>query len=182
MSSEPWRALMMLDNCRHMRYSHVRMYELYDRVRRCYVLLEARVARALDEPGVRIDQFNALRVLEGTCGLRMTELAARMLGDDSTVTRIVDSLVRRGLVERTSDSADRRVRLVALTAAGEDLLSRSMAAVDRELQQAAGLIRNGRHEQLRRRLEALCRELEKHELEKHELEHDELESDEEHYE
>lgn len=155
----------------------MRMYELYDRVRRCYVLLEARVARALDEPGIRIDQFNALRALEGTRGLRMTELAARMLGDDSTVTRIVDSLVRRGLVERTSDPADRRVRLVALTAAGEDLLSRSMAVVDRELQRAAGLIRDGREEQLRRGLESLCAELEKHELDS-----DELYNDEERYE
>lgn len=66
----------------------------------------------------------------------MGEIAQRLQCDNSHMTGIVDRLEERGLVERRSDPADRRVRLVALTAAGEDLkreLGRRMAEPPPEL-------------------------------------------------
>ena len=48
----------------------------------------------------------------------MGHIADVLCCDGSTVTWIVDRLEERGLVERRSDPADRRVRLVALTQDG----------------------------------------------------------------
>jgi DNA-binding MarR family transcriptional regulator len=42
----------------------------------------------------------------------------------SATSRLVDGLVRRGLVERQEDPADRRVRRVAIAKDGEALLRR----------------------------------------------------------
>ena len=51
----------------------------------------------------------------------MGELAQQMHCDSSNITGIVDRLTERGLVERRPAEGDRRVKLVALTAAGREL-------------------------------------------------------------
>jgi DNA-binding MarR family transcriptional regulator len=51
----------------------------------------------------------------------MGELAQLMHCDNSNITGLVDRLTERGLVERLAAEGDRRVKLVALTAAGRDL-------------------------------------------------------------
>jgi DNA-binding MarR family transcriptional regulator len=51
----------------------------------------------------------------------MGELAQEMHCDNSNITGIVDRLTERGLVERQAAERDRRVKLVALTAAGRKL-------------------------------------------------------------
>lgn len=61
----------------------------------------------------------ALRQLACAQPMRMGELAAAMDSDKSTVTWMADRLEERGLVERGTDPADRRVTLLTLTEAGE---------------------------------------------------------------
>ena len=51
----------------------------------------------------------------------MGELALSMHCDNSNITGIVDRLEERGLVERGAAVGDRRVKLVALTAAGRKI-------------------------------------------------------------
>ncbi len=51
----------------------------------------------------------------------MRELAAVLYCDPSNVTGIVDSLEKRGLIERQADPADRRVKLLVFTAEGRRL-------------------------------------------------------------
>jgi DNA-binding MarR family transcriptional regulator len=51
----------------------------------------------------------------------MGEVAQLMHCDNSNMTGIVDRLEERGLVQRTAASGDRRVKLIALTDAGEKL-------------------------------------------------------------
>lgn len=51
----------------------------------------------------------------------MGELAQYLHCDNSNITGIVDRLEERGLVERRAAEGDRRVKLVALTAEGEQL-------------------------------------------------------------
>lgn len=53
---------------------------------------------------------------------------ARALGISmATVTGIVDRLVERGLVERSEDPNDRRVRMIALTEVGAEQMEKSQA-------------------------------------------------------
>jgi DNA-binding MarR family transcriptional regulator len=51
----------------------------------------------------------------------MRDLAARLDYDASNLSTLVDRLERRGAVERRPDPADRRVKALVLTAAGERL-------------------------------------------------------------
>lgn len=52
------------------------------------------------------------------CGLRMSDLAGRLLLSRSGLTRRLDGLVKAGLVERRACPADGRGAMASLTAAG----------------------------------------------------------------
>jgi DNA-binding MarR family transcriptional regulator len=54
--------------------------------------------------------------------LRMTDLAEKVLLSPSGLTRLIDRLAARGLVERREDPEDGRVALASLTDAGLDQL------------------------------------------------------------
>ena len=62
---------------------------------------------------------------------RMRELADLMTCDASYVTAVVDRLESLGLAERRPSTEDRRVKEVALTAAGESALRRLRSAMSR---------------------------------------------------
>lgn len=80
------------------------------------------------EHGLRPAAFGALRMLDEPRA--MGEIAAFLHCDNSNVTGIVDGLEEKGLVERRPAEHDRRVKLIALTAAGRRLWARLMKAVE----------------------------------------------------
>jgi MarR family transcriptional regulator, organic hydroperoxide resistance regulator len=69
-------------------------------------------------------QYNALRILRGAGeqGARCGEVGERMLTRDPDVTRLIDRLEARGLIQRTRSEEDRRVVRTRITRAGLDLL------------------------------------------------------------
>lgn len=67
-------------------------------------------------------QARALRALDEPCA--MGGIATLLHCDPSNVTGIVDRLEARGLVERRTDSTDRRRKLIAVTEAGRELHQR----------------------------------------------------------
>jgi DNA-binding MarR family transcriptional regulator len=72
------------------------------------------MAREFD---LTLSQLDAMKNLGEPCSQR--QLADRLHFDASNVTDIVDRLEERGLVERTVDPSDRRVRRLVLTPEGE---------------------------------------------------------------
>jgi DNA-binding MarR family transcriptional regulator len=70
-------------------------------------------------------QYNVLRILRGTHPGRLpsTEVGNRMVARDPDVTRLVDRLIARGLVDRRRSDADRRVVEIGITRKGLDLLA-----------------------------------------------------------
>jgi MarR family transcriptional regulator, organic hydroperoxide resistance regulator len=66
-------------------------------------------------------QLGALKALHPGRAIAMSELAGILGCDNSNVTGIIDRLEYRGMVERRPAEHDRRVKLLALTAAGEEL-------------------------------------------------------------
>ncbi len=86
--------------------------------------------------GLSVSQAYALRALNESGALTMSELAAEMRLSLSTMTRIVDQLVRRALVVRMRSPLDRRICDVAPTRAGRTLWARieaELIASDREV-------------------------------------------------
>jgi DNA-binding MarR family transcriptional regulator len=71
--------------------------------------------------GLSPAQVSALLTLTPGEAIPMRDLAARLDYDASNLSTLVDRLERRGAVERRPDPADRRVKALALTEAGERL-------------------------------------------------------------
>ncbi len=71
--------------------------------------------------GLSVAQAYGLRALSEAGPLTMGELAGELRVSVSTMTRIVDQLVRKALVARVQDPGDRRLCNVVQTAAGRRL-------------------------------------------------------------
>ncbi|MDP6456011.1 MAG: MarR family transcriptional regulator [Candidatus Marinimicrobia bacterium] len=65
--------------------------------------------------------FILLSIPDG--GIDMSTLAQKLGLDNSTVTRLIDNLEKRGVLKRKRSQSDRRVNRVFLTDAGEEVLS-----------------------------------------------------------
>src|SRR5712692_6322595 len=99
---------------------------------RALVYAHATVVPKLDhelerDHGLSFNQFEVLSLLAraGKQGLRMSDLASRVILSPSGVTRAVDQLERRGLVARCVFEEDRRGQLATITREGRTRLRRA---------------------------------------------------------
>jgi DNA-binding MarR family transcriptional regulator len=88
--------------------------------------LDQTVAPVWVQHGITADQYNVLRILRGVHpdGHPRNEVARRMIRRAPDVTRMLDRLVRQGLVRRRRNPADRRESIATITDAGLALLAR----------------------------------------------------------
>jgi DNA-binding MarR family transcriptional regulator len=88
--------------------------------------LDQAVAPVWERHGVTADQYNVLRILRGVYpgGHPRNEVARRMIHRAPDVTRMLDRLVRRGVVARVRNADDRRESIATITKAGLALLDR----------------------------------------------------------
>ncbi len=105
--------------------------------------LQALVEQRLKDFGLTGTQYNALRILRGAGpeGLPCREIGERMITRDPDVTRLLNRLEDRGLVERARSKYDRRVIYGKITAAGLKLLREMDAPIEkhgREMLQHVG--------------------------------------------
>jgi DNA-binding MarR family transcriptional regulator len=106
--------------------------ELQFRAWRAFLYAYSRVVPKLDqELGRALDvSFNQFEVLvwlvqAGEGGLRMSDLASRVILSPSGVTRAVDQLERKGLVQRCVFESDKRGYLATITAQGRAFLRKA---------------------------------------------------------
>jgi DNA-binding MarR family transcriptional regulator len=95
--------------------------------------LQARVETHLKKFGLTGTQYNALRILRGAGveGLPCSEIGERMIAHDPDITRLLDRLEKRGLVERSRGKQDKRVIYGKVTSAGLKLLREMDAPVQK---------------------------------------------------
>jgi MarR family transcriptional regulator, transcriptional regulator for hemolysin len=62
-------------------------------------------------------------------GIRQKDLAASVGIEGPSVVRLLDTLIAKGLIERSEDAADRRAKLLRLTADGKQIVNRIHATV-----------------------------------------------------
>ena len=86
------------------------------------------IAAQLGSLDVGFTQLAALYAIGGPMTLTVGDLAELLDRSPSATSRLVSGLVERGYLERTDEVADRRQRVLALTAEGAAVI----AAVDRE--------------------------------------------------
>ena len=102
-------------------------YLLYLLARVSYVL-SGEFHRQLRRRSVAVPVWRVLASLSGSRGETVTGLAEVCLLQQPTMTKLLDRMVRDGLVTRSQDARDRRVVRVALTPRGETLAAELIAA------------------------------------------------------
>lgn len=110
--------------------------EAFANLQRTAALLMQGVEARLGRQGVTPTQYNILRILRGAGpnGIRCGEIAKRLVTQVPDVTRLLDRLYDRKLLDRLRVEDDRRVVVVRITPAGLRLLEALDAPV-LELQQ-----------------------------------------------
>lgn len=107
--------------------------------------------RAMGELELSVTQWKLLHVLDAADGDRSLKPLGEHLGLSlPAVSRAVDGLHQRGLVERQEDEQDRRMKRVRIAAPGRDLVRRLAETRLNFLEQFAGTL----SEPQRRRLAA----------------------------
>ena len=85
------------------------------------------------EGDLTMQQYNVLRILRGAgeTGLPTLEIAERMIERTPGITRLIDRLEDKQLVERERSEEDRRQVVCRITRAGRELIARLDAPFDR---------------------------------------------------
>ena len=123
-------------------------------------LLENRLARLLREHGLTPSQYNAMRIMRGEGEpMPCLEVAGRMIQVAPAITRVVDQLVDRGLIEKQQSGQDRRVFLVGLTSAGARVLKKLDAPIQALHQSLLGHVSNSDLKTLNKILETARAEI-----------------------
>lgn len=74
-------------------------------------------------------------------GIRQKDLAASLGIEGPSLTRILDQLIAKGLIERSEDASDRRAKLLALSPQGRAMVTEitgKVAALEHDLLSAFG--------------------------------------------
>ena len=88
-------------------------------------------AEVLRQRGTSLPMWRALAALLARPGETVTGLAEACLLQQPTMTKLLDRMVRDGLVTRAPDARDRRIVRVALTPDGEARATELAAAAER---------------------------------------------------
>src|SRR5829696_2273573 len=73
-------------------------------------VVQRRLARVVEPEGITLQQYNVLRILRGAGGAPMAALdvAERLIEETPGVSRLLERLVSKGLIQRDRSSQDRR--------------------------------------------------------------------------
>lgn len=81
-------------------------------------------AHVIEASGLPASEVDAIFTLGNTQGLRMSDIAARMLTTAPNVTRVIKNLEKRKLVRRFPNPKSERETIAKLTRAGEAIFAK----------------------------------------------------------
>jgi DNA-binding MarR family transcriptional regulator len=85
---------------------------------------------------ITIEQWSILYHLWKEDGLSQQELCNRTYRDKPSITRLIDNLEKQNLVKRTASVSDRRVNLVSLTDAAQDIQQTTIDLANQTMNEA----------------------------------------------
>lgn len=105
--------------------------ELGSFIDRTYKVVRQDLINRFSDAGIDLtpEQWVILSKLNSSRNLYQTDLANLSFRDKPTVSRIVDLLAKKGLVERKKDRADGRKYSVILTVKGTEMVEKAYPAV-----------------------------------------------------
>lgn len=115
-------------------------------------------AALVEQGGITSQQYNVLRILRGAGekGWPTREIAARLMEKSPGITRFVDQLEARGLIERRRSTSDRRQVFCMITQSGLELLGKLDKSVDEWEEWSLSILKEKELKQLVNFLERIC--------------------------
>jgi len=89
-------------------------------IKRYHLLASQQVNDILKPYGLARSQWNVLFYVQQSDGLSQKKLQGLLHIESASLTGIVDSLIRKGWLERTTDQHDRRIKILTFTTAGKE--------------------------------------------------------------
>ncbi len=118
-------------------------------------IVSDRLARDIGLHGVTFDHWRVLRHLADESGHSMGEIAERQGINPPTLTKLIDRMVSKSMVQRAADPEDSRRVLVYVTDSGLDLLDELQSRIDRHHASLGALLGERNARQLERLLTML---------------------------
>jgi MarR family transcriptional regulator for hemolysin len=87
-----------------------------------------------------MEQLAVLEVLKFNGAMNMSEIANAIIKENAAITRMVDVMERRGLVERKSIAGDRRAKAIHIKKSGLDVFDELIPKLVLELKEATSCI------------------------------------------
>ncbi|MEQ9426300.1 MAG: MarR family transcriptional regulator [Cyclobacteriaceae bacterium] len=93
--------------------------------------IKQRLQQALNNTGIDItvDQWVVLDQLKSENGISQNVLGERIFKDPPTLTRIIDLMCQKGMIERRNDASDRRRFQIFLLEKGEEMIEKARPIV-----------------------------------------------------
>ena len=98
-------------------------------IRRVYQVSTAMFAEACADLDLTPVQYAALVAVQSHPGIDATRLSQVIFFDRSTIGDVLDRMEAKGLIIRQGSPADRRIKLVTLSAVGREVLRRAQPRV-----------------------------------------------------
>ena len=145
------------DYGKKFKWFHWHSVELFLNLIYSYDVIFSHLAAKLKSRGLSRSTFNTLNIISRseTKGCTHKELSELLLVSRANVTGLVDSLVRRNLVERQDSEKDRRLSIVKITKKGEELLSSVIPFYYLEMRKLASILTNDERNKLNKMLNDL---------------------------
>jgi len=107
-----------------MTNTNITSKQLADAISRLFNNCQMKETIHASKYGVSLVEFRCLRTLSENGNLTVNQLAQKMSLTSSRITRIIDSLVSKKLVQRVSGENDRRIFYLLLTLKGKELANK----------------------------------------------------------
>ena len=94
--------------------------------------VKSKIEAVCTKHGITISQFNVLRILNGKYpeGYPRCDIISRMIDPAPDVTRLIDRLIKQGLVERYASTEDRRLSIARINNKGIAVLNKIKPKID----------------------------------------------------
>lgn len=106
-------------------------------------MISLHITRLFREKGypVTVEQFTVLTVLWYSNGIPQKRIAESLNRDKTSITRIIDNMIKENLVVRIPSEKDKRIKLIYLTHKGKTLQSELVASSGKVYMQAMERLR-----------------------------------------
>lgn len=120
--------------------------------------MRAGLAESIADKSITEEHWRILQVLSDENGRSMSELADLVLLNHPALTKNIDKLVSRGLVQRAADETDNRKVVVYISDTGLETIVRLKKSVDAHHRAIEGALGPRKTDQLKRLLERFIEE------------------------